>query len=214
MAYLENSQIVIADNQSELFPDCKCSENSKYQFGSSNDYSRYILCCLKTVFVDGLMAYELPVNFKLYRGHPSYGREPSRTQGIAHFSFNAFDASRQGYVHDYVVHKAPRLLGFDRVSNLTMIKAMAIKDHRYDVVQACDANFKVKEGIIERPQCDEIANYVILGYLCTLGYQGYITAPDKKYPSDVYLCDSEKHVSTGNYSPYSEQFVTSLNNYL
>jgi hypothetical protein len=215
MAYLANSEIILADDQSALFPDCQCTDikDPKYQFVTSNDYSRYILCCLQTTFKDGLMTYILPTSFKLYRGNSAYGQTPSAAKGTGHFYLNVYDASRQGPVHDYVVHQSPQLIGFDRPSNLTMVKAMAVTDRRYDVVQAFATNFQVIEGRVKK-ECDEIANYVILGYLCRLGYQGYITAPEQHCPTDVYLCDCEKYLSDGHYSPHSSQFVTSLSNYL
>src|SRR5437016_5351181 len=96
---LFNSNIIIADDQSDLLQPCTTCQPEN--FLNANDYSRYLLCCLTTVYHNNLVFYRIPASLKVYHAETFYQTQTSRPTGKMSFNFDAEDASSNGFVHEF-----------------------------------------------------------------------------------------------------------------
>ncbi len=214
MAYLHNSDIKIAENQSHLLTSC--TEQYPESFLNSKEYSRYVLSCLTSVYQNNLFLYRLPQTLILYSGGDNYKSDKMWLY------LNAEAASKHGNVYEYNLSHELLLVALDRVSNLQIIKATALSEDRHDVVAALDNSFKVTElpdgkTIILR-SADLDDNLTISSYLCELGYQGFackpLTEPNDRltlHDAEVFVCNSHNCLSDRRLSELSGQFVQPIN---
>jgi hypothetical protein len=211
---LHESGIAIADDQSKILPSCTMGK--PLSFKSANDYSRYVLSCLVEINKENLVFYRLPIRFMVYRGDPKYSEDVSYPSGHLQFSFNAEDASMQGIIHEFMIASGhePLLLAMDRVSNIEMLMAHAIKDKRHDVIKALAHNFYLDRSVngqitIVR-QTDPALDQTILDYLCSLGFQGLAFKPLGNHAAKLMFCDAHTVFMEGNYSKYNASFTHRL----
>jgi hypothetical protein len=206
---LFDSQISIADDQSRLLPPC--THHKPQDFLNSNEYTRYILCCLTTTYHDNLVFYKFPASFKIYKGDPTYRAEFSYPQGRMIFNFNAEDAGNNGFIHEFTLNSSIEIVALDRVSNIKVLLASALNDSNIDVFDALNDNFQLKRSDDEKISIirnnDQIKDYKILKYLCSLGFQGFAFKPLNEHPGELHLCLADKTVSKGHYSRYNHFFV-------
>lgn len=213
---LFNSDIVIADDQSHLLGTCLRSH--PISFLDENQYSRYIMSCLVNTSKDGLIFYKFPKNMKVYHGEDYYNHKPSKPKGQLFFNLNAKDASLSGFIHDFIFHTDAELLALDRVSNIKILMAMAVSDGNYEILDALKFNFGLhtespgKTKIVR--QYNQYNEYLILEYLCRLGYKGFAYQPLNDLPASLYLCNGTDYLNSGHYSIYNDQFVVNINRLL
>jgi len=208
---LYNSNISIADDQSDLLPPC--THKRPQSFLNSSEYTRYILCCLTTTYHDNLVFYKIPASVKIYQGDPIYGSSQSFPKGKMHFHFNAEDASNEGFVHEFVFKKEIEVVAMDRVSNIKVLMGSALNDGDMEVFDALNENFQLvksddKSSIMRHT--DPINDYKILNYLCSMGFDGFASKPINDVPGDIHLCFSEDFLSNGHYSKYNDSFVVNM----
>ena len=211
---LFNSTIEIADDQFNLLPSC--TEQKPETFLNSNEYSRYVLCCLTTLQQNNLVFYKIPKLLKIYKGDPFYNVDHSKPSGKMSFNFSAEDASHEGFVHDFIFSKDVNVIAMDRVSNIQLLLAQALKEQKFDVVKAIENNFQIKRETSTKTTIirshNQLDDYTLLDYLCSLGYQGFAFKPLNETPAKIYLCLSHNYLSTGTRSAYDDQFVSDINN--
>lgn len=210
---LHNSDIIIADNQSHLLTTC--TDTYPVDFLNENEYSRYIMSCLGSVSREGLIFYKIPEGLKVYHGEGYYTKETSIPIGKLYFNLNAKDASLTGYIHDFIFKKSVELLALDRVSNIQILLAMAISENNYEVADAIEKNFGLsyeRGGKIKIVRQGNTYNdYLILEYLCFLGYYGFAYQPLNNQPATIYLCNGDTYLSNGQYSEYNKLFLVDIN---
>ena len=204
---LYNTKIAIADNQFNLIP--LCAKNQHPDFLNSNQYDHYVFSCLTQIHKNNITLYNLPKNFKVYRGDISYGTHISHPNGKMSFNVNAKDASDDGYVHEFLLSKSIDVLCFDEVSNLKMILTSALNDRKYDVVRALKENYSSyitdKKAIINH----QLDNNKILDYVYLSGYEGFAHRPINGRSAQINLYSADKHLSNGTFSQYNDQFLIS-----
>lgn len=187
MAYIAGTDIQIADDQSKLFSNY--TQDMVMNFKTSHDHSQYIMMSLPNRYTGELLYYQLPVSLKIYR-------QGSLTKSANDFYFNIIDATSDGKseVHGYtVIDGDNKLMGLDRIFNITILKAKAFLMKEYDVINALDQIFTIvsadSSGVTSRlvRDCDHKHSKTILKFLHSLGYDGYIAAPGRECPAQIYL---------------------------
>lgn len=207
---LSNSEITIAENQFDIIPSCV--HPIPLSFVNSNEYSRYMFCCLTTIHQNNLTLYRLPENFIVYLGDIIHENQIIKPKGQMAFNINAEDASRNGFIQQFQFKQPVHVVALDRVSNVKVLMANAINEEKYDVVNALENNYSLKRiddkktAIIMNK--DPLSDFLILNYLCSLGYSGFASKPLNGQPARIYLCSSEQYLSFGKFSKYNDQFLT------
>lgn len=201
---LSNSNISIADDQFNLIPSCK-----KTSFDTSNQYSDYLLSCVKKKNSSGLFFYYFPSSLILYSGDVSYNKNSHNTgiipNGKMCFNLNAQDASQKGDVHEFTLKQPIELLSLDDTNNFKYILDSAQKAGKTDVIIAFKRNYgKAKIR-------DPLNDFKILDYLCSIGFSGFATKSTNSNSAELFICKSEKYLSTGIYSKYNKQFLLDVN---
>src|SRR6185312_7736746 len=169
---LFDSKISIADDQSNLLPPC--THQKPDNFLNSNEYSRYILCCLTTTYHDNLAFYKFPSKFKIYKGDAIYRQNYSKPEGKMFFYFNAENASADGFIHEFTLKTPIEVIALDRVSNIEVLMASALADSQIAVFDALTNNFQLDKGENKKTSIvrhrNQMNDYLILNYLCSLGF--------------------------------------------
>jgi hypothetical protein len=127
------------------------------------------------------------------------------------FQFNAEDASKNGYVQEFTFEKSIEVVAMDRVSNIEILMANALKDGNLEVFNALNENFHLNrtsgnKTIIIR-QKKILNDYKILNYLCSIGFNGFASKPINNQVADISLCVANEYLSDGHYSKYNQNFV-------
>ena len=211
---LYNSDITIAENQFSIIPSCV--NPIPLSFVDSNEYSRYMLCCLTMIHQNNLTLYRLPEKFIVYLGDFNHENQIIKPKGKMSFNINAEDASKNGLIQQFQFNQPIDVIALDRVSNVKILMANAINDDKYDVVNALENNYSLKRindktAIIMNK--DPLSDFLILDYLCSLGYSGFATKPLNNQPARIYLCSSEQYLSQGKFSKYNDQFLTHVSQF-
>lgn len=213
MSYIKlyQSDIIIADDQSLLLN--LCTETKPEAFLNENEYSRYVMSCLNSVSRGGYIFYRLPINLKVYHGEGYYTKERSIPIGQLFFNLNAIDASNDGHIHEFTFKKSVELLALDRVSNIQILMANAISVNKYEVADAIAHNFALSydDGKIKIIRNNDRYNdYLILEYLCSLGFFGFAYQPLNGQAATLYLCNSDTYLNHGQYSIYNDLFLINI----
>lgn len=206
MAYVYQSNIQLADQNSQLNLLPKCTRVRPDSFLSADDYSEYIISCLTTVYKDNLTMYKFPKGFKFYYGEPTPSKETVIPKNRMSFSINAHDAGQQGVVYEFVLQKELQVVSLDRKSNIEVLVATALLNNQQEVVNALS---------LEPDQRSIDDQLTLIDYLCDFGYNGFGYRPfkqsvDRGIPATFVICQAEQYLGRGRVSPLSEQFVTSI----
>ena len=212
---LSQSNIIIADNQFNIIPPC--TQPTPTHFLNSNEYSRYLLCCLTVLSRNNLTLYRLPKNLKIYRGDPTYTTQPTHPKGKMSFYFNAEDASQNGFIQEFKLKQSIDVIALDRVSNIEILSADAINENKYDIANAITNNYSLKR-FDERKTAiftkeDPIMDLKILDYLSLWGYSGFAHKPLNNRPARILLHSTQQYLSPGQFSKYNNQFVAHVSQF-
>lgn len=219
MAMLYQSNIKIAEDQSHLIEPCTTEKPET--FLNANEYSRYIMCCMTTIYRDNIFLYKLPKGLKLFHGSENFNKnQTSKPTNNMWFTLNVKDASIYGYVHEYTLLKDLLVVSMDRPSNIEVLMGSAYIHEKPIVLKSIEASFSLvdetetKQLVIRMSEATE--DKLIASYLCELGYNGFAAKPLLKslggtfFHAEVFICDVSGIVSNGNYSSLNEQFIADI----